>query len=191
VDTLPTLFTTYDESASLNGCKIWEVARATSAATTFFKPIRVGEDGIEFIDAGFGYNNPCEELVAEAKRRFPGRRLQILSIGTGLGDVVKIGGRLDILHALKKMATTSKQVAARMDAGFGEEKGYFRFNVEHGLEDTTLSDWKESSNILAHTEKYLRENERLVTRFVGSFLGKAGQGTGGVTLAGELHNPVS
>ncbi|KAK4038535.1 acyl transferase/acyl hydrolase/lysophospholipase [Parachaetomium inaequale] len=158
VDTLPTLFTTYD---------------ATSAATTFFKPIRVGEDEIEFIDAGFGFNNPCEELVAEAKRRFPGRRLQILSIGTGLGDVVKIGGRLDILHALKRMATTSKQVAARMDSGFGEEKGYFRFNVDHGLEDTTLSDWKESSNILAHTRNYLRENERLVGRCTALLLGKA------------------
>ncbi|KXX77753.1 Calcium-independent phospholipase A2-gamma [Madurella mycetomatis] len=54
----PTLFTTYDTSSSLGGCTIWQVARATSAATTFFKPIRVGRDGIEFVDAGFGHNNP-------------------------------------------------------------------------------------------------------------------------------------
>ncbi|KAK3326112.1 acyl transferase/acyl hydrolase/lysophospholipase, partial [Apodospora peruviana] len=117
VDARPTLFTTYDTSAALHGCTIWEVARATSAATTFFKPIRTGRDGIEFVDAGFGYNNPCEVLVEEAQRQFSGRRsLRVLSIGTGLGDVVAIGNtRLSIITALKKMATSSKKVAASLD----------------------------------------------------------------------------
>src|ERR1700722_14732281 len=92
IDARPTLFTTYDTSASFHGCAIWQVARATSAATTFFKSITVGRDGIEFIDAGFGYNNPCEILIEEARRQFPGRaQMLVLSIGTGLGDVVTIG----------------------------------------------------------------------------------------------------
>ncbi|KAL8364966.1 hypothetical protein RB595_003991 [Gaeumannomyces hyphopodioides] len=110
IDARPTLFTTYDTSISLSGCTIWQVARATSAATTFFKPIRVGRDEIEFIDAAFGNNNPCEVLIKEARRRFPGReRMQILSIGTGLGDVVSIrDSKFAIIDALKKMATTSK-----------------------------------------------------------------------------------
>jgi hypothetical protein len=147
--------------------------RATSAATTFFKPIRVGRDRIEFIDAAFGYNNPCEVLVQEAQRQFPRHfRKQILSIGTGLGDVVSISDSWrSILTALKKMVTSSKQVAARMEAGFRDDGGYFRFNVERGLEDTTMSDWKETSNISAHTRNYLSENEQQVSRFVDEFLG--------------------
>ncbi|KAK1974268.1 hypothetical protein LZ30DRAFT_557956, partial [Colletotrichum cereale] len=142
VDAPPTLLTTYDTSEGFRGCSIWEVARATSAATTFFKPIRVGRDEIEFVDAGFGYNNPCEILVDEARKQFPSHTcLQVLSIGTGLGDVVSIGRtRMDILGALKKMATSSKKVAARMDHQYGDSHQYFRFNVDKGLEDLTLCD---------------------------------------------------
>ncbi|EJT69191.1 hypothetical protein GGTG_13300 [Gaeumannomyces tritici R3-111a-1] len=190
IDARPTLFTTYDTSISLSGCTIWQVARATSAATTFFKPIRVGRDEIKFIDAAFGNNNPCKVLIEKARRRFPGRkRMQILSIGTGLGDIVSIrDSKLAIINALKKMATTSKQVAGRLDRRFGVNGQYFRFNVERGLEDTTLSDWRKASKISAHTLNYIRDSERLLGKFVDEFLGRgkasvAGPaGPGGVPL---------
>lgn len=148
------------------------MARATSAATTFFKPIRVGRDGIEFVDAGFGYNNPSEVLIEEAGRRFPGRdRMQVISIGTGLGNVVSIGDtRISIINALKKMATTSRAVAARLDDRFGDDGRYVRFNVKKGLEDTTLSDWKKASTISAHTRNYLSDNKRRIDKFVDAFL---------------------
>lgn len=148
------------------------MARATSAATTFFKPIRVGRDGIEFVDAGFGYNNPSEVLIEEAGRRFPGRdRMQVTSIGTGLGNVVSIGDtRISIINALKKMATTSRAVAARLDDRFGDDGRYVRFNVEKGLEDTTLSDWKKASTISAHTRNYLSDNKRRIDKFVDAFV---------------------
>ncbi|KAJ5781110.1 hypothetical protein N7457_006270 [Penicillium paradoxum] len=177
VDTGPTLFKTYDTSIAFNGCAIWEVARATSAATTFFKPIKVGRDEIEFIDAGFGYNNPCDKLIAEAKQAFPGRqRLRILSIGTGLGDVVEIKDtRMSILNALKQMATSSRKVAASLDEQFGDDDQYFRFNVERGLEDITLSDWEKASKISAHTSNYLSEKSRLIEKFVKSFTATAGE----------------
>ncbi|KAI7764856.1 hypothetical protein LZL87_013839 [Fusarium oxysporum] len=167
IDTLPTLFKTYDSSASLSGCTIWQVARATSAATTFFKPIRVGRDDVEFVDAGFGYNNPCEVLIAEAQKQFPDREsMQVLSIGTGLGDVVAITNtRKSILRALGKMATSSKKVASRLDERYGDSGVYHRFNVDHGLEDVKLSDWKKASKISSHTQNYLTENERMVKKF--------------------------
>ncbi|GKT41628.1 calcium-independent phospholipase A2-gamma [Colletotrichum spaethianum] len=173
VDAPPTLFTTYDTSAGFRGCPIWQVARATSAATTFFKPIRVGRDEVEFVDAGFGYNNPSEVLVDEARRQFPARpRLQVLSIGTGLGDVVDIGNsRMDIIRALKKMATSSKNVAARMEDQYGDSDQYFRFNVDRGLEDVTLSDWEKASKISAHTKNYIRESRRGIERFVRHYTG--------------------
>ncbi|KAL1842459.1 hypothetical protein VTJ49DRAFT_5196 [Mycothermus thermophilus] len=174
VDARPTLFTTYNTSMALSGCTIWQVARATSAATTFFKPIHIGRDDVEFIDAAFGYNNPCEVLIEEARQRFPGRPLgQVVSIGTGLGDVVSIDDtRFSIIKALKEMATTSKAVAGRLDDRFGGDGRYVRFNVERGLEDTTLSDWNKASSISAHTRNYLSDNRRAVDQFVATFLGR-------------------
>ncbi|KAB5511615.1 hypothetical protein GE09DRAFT_1269895, partial [Coniochaeta sp. 2T2.1] len=108
------------------------------AATTFFKPIRVGRDGIAFIDAGFGYNNPCEVLVEEAQRQFPGRQsMQVLSIGTGLGDVVASGNmRVSIIGALK-MATCSKKVAASLADRYRGSGQYCGFNVDQALQDIT------------------------------------------------------
>lgn len=181
VDARPTLFTTYDTSAALHGCTIWHVARATSAATTFFKPIKVGRDDIEFIDAGFGYNNPCEVLVEEAQRQFPERRaLRVLSIGTGLGDVVAIGNtRVSIITALKKMATSSKKVAASLDDRYGESGQYYRFNVDQGLQDITLSDWEKASTISAHTRNYLSDNQRTIKKFVDDFISAAHKGDNG------------
>ena len=40
VRAMPTLFKSYEETQSLKDCAIWEVARATSAATTFFESIK-------------------------------------------------------------------------------------------------------------------------------------------------------
>jgi patatin-like phospholipase/acyl hydrolase len=35
--------------------KIWEAARATSAAPTYFRGIKLG--GVEYVDGGLGFNN--------------------------------------------------------------------------------------------------------------------------------------
>jgi len=67
--------------------------RATSAATTFFKIIKCGPNEVEYIDAGFGHNNPAQTLLDEAGAVFRlSRYLEylILSIGTGLGDPVSV-----------------------------------------------------------------------------------------------------
>lgn len=128
---------------------------------------------VEFVDAGFGYNNPCEILIAEAERQFPdrARHMRVLSIGTGLGDVVTIRDkRLSIFKALKQMATSSNQVAARMDDKHGDDGKYYRLNVDKGLEDVTLSDWDKASTISAHTHNYLQANRRRIERFVKSFV---------------------
>jgi patatin-like phospholipase/acyl hydrolase len=132
IDALPTLFKTYNISASLDSCTIWQVARATSAATTFFKSIKVGRDEIEFIDAGLGYNNPYEVLIEEAQRQFPDRgQMRVLSIGTSLGDVVTIeNSRISIINMLREMATSSKKVVARLDRRYGDNGWYYRLNVD-------------------------------------------------------------
>ncbi|KAF2968835.1 hypothetical protein GQX73_g4720 [Xylaria multiplex] len=172
VDAGPTLFTTYDTSASYQGCTIWQVVRATSAATTFFKSIKIGRDSVEFIDAGFGHNNPCEVLIEEARKQFPRRgTLQVLSIGTGLGPIVEIkNSRRSIIKALAKMAATSTAVATRLNGQYGDSGQYYRFNVDRGLDDITLADWEKTSTIAAHTGNYLRENQRTIQKFVDNFV---------------------
>ncbi|PGH12599.1 hypothetical protein AJ80_06657 [Polytolypa hystricis UAMH7299] len=180
VDAPPTLFKTYDMSTAFDSCTIWQVARATSAATTFFKPIKVGRDSIEFIDAAFGYNNPCEILIEEGQRQFPGHsQMRVLSIGTGVGHVVPVGNWLSVIKARKKLVTSSKMVAASLDHRYGGTGQYHRFNVDDGLQDITLSDWKKASKISAHTHNYLAENKRKIKKFV--------DGLAGMTRAGEEH----
>ncbi|KAK0647495.1 hypothetical protein DIS24_g7654 [Lasiodiplodia hormozganensis] len=165
VEAAPTLFKTYDTSTTFRDCTIWEVARATSAATSFFKSIKCGRDEIEFIDAAFGHNNPCEILIKEARRVFPdATKFQILSIGTGMGKVIDIkDSRKSILRALKEMTTSSKHVADRVADAYAVDEDYFRFNVDRGLEDVTLAEWDEKSTISGHTHNYLeKEGDRML-----------------------------
>ncbi|KAL1994652.1 hypothetical protein VTN49DRAFT_2122 [Thermomyces lanuginosus] len=186
IDAPPTLFRTYDASTAFESCTVWEVARATSAAVGFFEPIRLGRDGIEFVDAAFGYNNPCEVLVQEGRKVFPERRLlRIVSIGTGLGDVITIENSSEsIVKALKSMATSSKRADRNLSAWFEHDDQYFRFNVDQGLKDITLSDWEKASTISAHTRNYLAENERAIRKFVDSLFKTA-------SIGGDEHKPAS
>ena len=45
---------------------IWQVARATSAAPTYFESPSI--NGFEYVDGGFGANNPCAEICKEVRR---------------------------------------------------------------------------------------------------------------------------
>jgi cytidylate kinase len=96
--------------------------------------------------------------------------MRALSIGTGLGDVVTIDNRrLSIINGLKEMATTSKKVAARLGGQYGESGQYYRFNVDQGLQDITLSDWEKASKISSHTHNYLIENQRMIKKCADDF----------------------
>jgi hypothetical protein len=60
------------------------------------------------------------------------------------------------------MASSSKKVADRLDSRFGDSSIYYRFNVQRGLEDITLSDWRQTSSISAHTRNYLQDTRRRI-----------------------------
>jgi patatin-like phospholipase/acyl hydrolase len=52
--------------------RIWEAARATSAATSFFDPISIGRGNLRqsFVDGATGANNPVRRLWQEAQRQW-------------------------------------------------------------------------------------------------------------------------
>src|SRR5436189_6311046 len=47
-------------------CKIWEAARATSAASRLFEPITIGPFSQKFVDGALRHNNPTEKVDSES-----------------------------------------------------------------------------------------------------------------------------
>jgi predicted acylesterase/phospholipase RssA len=144
----PTLFRTYKVAKNNTyNCKIWEAARATSAAPTFFKAMDIGPEGLKtaYVDPGLGYNNPMDQLLQEAELVFGANASYacILSIGTGVRPITDIESKRlkrwlpkRAIEALKSIATNTEVTAERMKRQFGDRFGvvYHRLNVSQGLE---------------------------------------------------------
>ncbi|KAJ7464155.1 FabD/lysophospholipase-like protein [Mycena latifolia] len=174
---IPVLFRTYDsphEPAA--ACTIWEAARATSAAPTFFKRIEIGpaSRAEPFLDGGLGRNNPTGTVLEEAQLLFPNRRVAcIVSIGTGQVKAAAIPPPsrfqrvlpLDVIHAMEAIVTDCEATNQEMLKRFVGTPGvYFRFNVEHGLQNIKLGEWERLGEVSAHTKQYMSEqsvNEKL------------------------------
>ena len=72
-------------------CPIWQAARATSAAPSYFPPawVEVPDPGGWYIDGGLRRNNPSEVALSEARKYWKTvRRFCIVSIGTGIQKTV-------------------------------------------------------------------------------------------------------
>ena len=129
---------------------IWQVARATSAAPTYFEPMVIDE--LEYIDGGFGANNPCVEIYDEVRRMnndSSNCTKLILSIGTGSNnEQSRFNGHgfsryVNYLNFARKWASDSEQthltmLKAKKRLGFC----YFRFNVGDGLGQMKLDEWR-------------------------------------------------
>ncbi|KAH7110106.1 acyl transferase/acyl hydrolase/lysophospholipase [Dendryphion nanum] len=171
-------------------CTIWQAARATSAASTFFESITFGNPAVEWIDAGLGYNNPAEEVLDEAQilwedddGGFDAKR-QIgvfVSLGTGipevfrpekeksfprtiLDDIAKRAGiPPDVIKQMKDIVTDSEKVHGRMIPRFrgpGRDN-YYRFNVD-SLGNIGLGDYEREEIMTVDTNAYLqRETYRM------------------------------
>jgi predicted acylesterase/phospholipase RssA len=91
----PVLLRSYDCKGHMaENCAIWEAARATSAAPSFFKPISISDvsDSTKehFIDGGVAHNNPAEVALTEARNIWTrSKRFCLLSIGTGREKTIK------------------------------------------------------------------------------------------------------
>jgi len=87
VDGPPVLFRSYEcQGFNPAMCTIWQAARATTAAPSFFRPIFIETPapGGWFLDGGMGHNNPSELALDEAQRIWVNvQRFCLVSIGTG------------------------------------------------------------------------------------------------------------
>jgi predicted acylesterase/phospholipase RssA len=94
---------------------IWQAARATSAAPTYFLPIEI--DDVLYGDGGLGWNNPTKEALAEARNVWPDRPIGIVvSIGTGLEQPLQLNDTGDhppnaVRHLLHHMPAIEFKVS--------------------------------------------------------------------------------
>ncbi|KIM93182.1 hypothetical protein OIDMADRAFT_138250 [Oidiodendron maius Zn] len=144
---------------------ICQAALATSAATTFFDPVSIGDRS--FADAALGANNPVDEVEGEASNIWCSetgdlKRLVkcFLSVGTGNpgkkpfeNSLIRFLGET-VVQIATETTNTEKKFIARWAKHF-DEKRYFRFDVEQGLQDIGLDEYKKKGAIEGATEGYL------------------------------------
>lgn len=162
-----THFTSYPSrrsSAMYHETRIWETARATSAASSFFDAIKISQFEEEFVDGAVGANNPVAQLWSEAKSMWSEEALEgnikcLMSIGTGVPSLDFYGSSLfEIAKTLKDIATETEKTAEtfhRAHSDLNDGNRYFRFNVSHGLENIGLEDVAQKNKIMAATTRYV------------------------------------
>ncbi|KKF92125.1 Patatin [Ceratocystis platani] len=166
----PTLFRTYQATASLTKCKIWEVGRATSAMTGLFAPIDLGRDKERFMNSSFGYSNPCKMLIEEAEKLLsdqPEQEILTLSIGTGLSGVVEMGDdEISLANALKKIAANSRGTADELERTYhGKKERYHRFDTANTQGAILASNQLKPSDVAAHSQNYIKEKQHDIQSF--------------------------
>jgi calcium-independent phospholipase A2-gamma len=158
-----------EQSDFYDKVKIWEAARATSAATSFFAPIVI--DGTTFWDGALGANNPVDRLMREASSVWDSPDFEekircIVSIGTGkpapgpLGSTISDVGRsliaiaADTENKAEDFCETHNRLVSRA--------GYFRFNPPY-LDEVDIADADKRNIIRERTEIYGRDYSTRMT----------------------------
>ncbi len=154
-------------ASMLDSVRIWEAARATSAAPSFFDPCVI--DAKCFVDGGTGANNPIHQLWAEASCvycedgasstwKLEDHLHCLVSIGTGTPSRKPFGPELqDVATALRAIATSAESVAQTFEREHPHLVNncvYFRFNVTNGLQGVGLEASDRLSEIEALTGSY-------------------------------------
>lgn len=183
-DGRPRRFRTYKVSHGSDNVKIWEAARATTAAPRVFREMAISmpSGGVveHFVDGGLGCNNPSQQAYMEiVDVLYPGRSNFncFLSIGTGAAPTVASPTRTPLsalfpvgwIDVLKAATTNSSVIHETMLTYFGTNADtYYRFNTP-GMESIGLEEWESSGRIRALTLQYLSGGE------VGSKMAQAVQ----------------
>ncbi len=145
---------------------VFDAARATSAASTYFKPYKL--NGMKLIDAGLYVNNPIMWTLIHALELWPEETFKIVSIGTGrsgenkgkipismfiIDDIIRIGirGSEGLGHrALTTIAKISKKI----------QYAHYNFDIPQSIA-MDEHDSKTKEILIAAAEK---EYERVVNQ---------------------------
>lgn len=144
---------------------ICQAALATSAATTFFDPVSIGDR--TFADGGLGANNPVDEVEGEASNIWCSETGDLkplvkcfISIGTGSpgkkafdDSMIKFLSQT-VVDIATETENIEKKFIARWAKHFDENR-YFRFNVDQGLQNIGLDEYKKKGAMEAATKGYL------------------------------------
>ncbi|KAF2018530.1 FabD/lysophospholipase-like protein [Aaosphaeria arxii CBS 175.79] len=122
--------------------KIWEAARATSAAPSFFAPITV--DHVTYGDGATGWNNPTTLVISEVRQIWPDRPIGCLvSLGTGEEDP----NQLVTAESLPKKGLRKKLFSSSMP------KSSFRLEVAKYCARCLTSCTRTHENVLNNLER--------------------------------------
>src|SRR5690606_20441016 len=131
----------------------------------------------KFVDGALLANNPVDEVQLEASRIWCPETGDLkplvkcfISIGTGNPGKKAIQDKAFSFFSetLVAIVTATEQKEANFIAnwaGHFDKKAYFRFNVEQGLQEVGMAEFKEEGTIDAATQEYLdHQNQRFRVR---------------------------
>lgn len=91
-----------------------------------------------------------------------------MSLGAGVPELVDLGSDLrQLVRALVDMAsdtqTTHQNFLEDIETKYGlDQRIYFRFNVDRGLANIALEEWKHFESIEVATRAYIRDNKHRI-----------------------------
>ncbi|KAK6510150.1 hypothetical protein TWF481_004863 [Arthrobotrys musiformis] len=140
--------------------KIWEAARATSAAPFYFKPFTHKGTGAIYVDGGIQHNNPAYIAESERKLLWPeSKHLQpdiFLSLGTGINPRMDMTGKRGNLRGTSRIESFLKILRSvaedRIQDSPACEKAWNTFFS--GIPSTPMSD----RSGVALDQRYIRLN---------------------------------
>ena len=151
---------------------IWKVARATSAAPGYFKPIKInrGNDANEvtrFKDGGFGSNNPSAEAYQDIIAKHGDMESNMgpfVSIGTGIPPLELFSKKKGNFHntmanfnAAKRFPSTTVKVHEQMVMHSKRDRQdmfpYFRFDGGQALGEIALDEWESQKSVWSFKKK--------------------------------------
>lgn len=143
---------------------ILQAALATSAATGLFEPVDIGSQ--KFVDGALRVNNPIFEVESEAADLWSPKTGDIkdlvkciVSIGTGQSRTKAVEAKVtQLASTLISIATETEETAKNFIDRWREhytDNRYFRFNVEQGLQNVNLAEYRDQGKISAATQQYM------------------------------------
>ncbi|KAG8796104.1 hypothetical protein FRC12_004856 [Ceratobasidium sp. 428] len=169
----PRIFRSYQgPNNQMPNCPIWQVLRATMAHPELFKSFEVGKESIlpeSLVGGDVACSNPTPHVLAEFSALYPESNVaSIVCIGTGHARTIQIPRSnplsrimpMNVLMAMKDIATDSERVAQEMAARFQDTTHvYFRFSVDQGMQDVRMNRWQRRNEVVAHTGAYTHKTE--------------------------------